>query len=126
MASKQRYSVAQVVDAIRDAHGIKADAARSLGCDWTTVHRYAQRHPTVQDALEEARESLIDKAESGLLNKLEAEEWGAIKFVLTTLGKGRGYVVRHQQEVKGSAGIEIHGIDFGGGGGPIKLKWDDE
>jgi len=111
MASKQRYSVAQVVDAIRDAHGIKADAARSLGCDWTTVHRYAQRHRTVQDVLEEMREGLIDKAESGLLNKLDAEEWPAIKFVLMTLGKSRGYVERHQQEVRGA--------------GPIEIKWDD-
>ena len=99
MAAKNKFSTETVIKALKKARGIKAVAAKILGCDRHTVDNYIKRHPTVAKAYQEQRETLIDVAEGKLITKLDADESWAIKFVLTTLGKKRGYVER--QEIAG-------------------------
>ncbi len=121
MASTERYTTKEVIQALQDAQGIKAHAAKLLGCSRWTVDNYIKRHPTVARAYEDLRETMIDRAERGLLAKLLLEDWHAIKYVLSTLGKDRGYTERK----------ELTGRD----GGDIAVKtyitispddWDDE
>ena len=118
MATEQ-FTTGEVIDALKAAHGIKAHAAEILGCNRRTVDNYIDRHPTVAQAYEDLRQTLVDRAERGLIKKLVEEEWPAIRYVLSTLGKDRGYVER--QEVTGAEG------------GPIKTyvsispdDWDDD
>ena len=96
MASKNKYSTETVIRALKKARGIKAVAAKILGCDRHTVDNYIKRHPTVAKAYQEQRETLIDVAEGKLITKIDGDEWPAIKFVLATLGKDRGYTERHE------------------------------
>lgn len=91
MPAEPRYTAQQVSDALLDTAGIKSAAARKLGCTHQTVDNYIARYPTVAAAYEQARASIVDKAESVLLQKLNRNEWDAAKFVLTTLGKDRGW-----------------------------------
>lgn len=98
----ERYSTAQVIEALQVARGIKTDAAKILRCTRHTIENYIKRHPTVAKAYREQRETLVDLAEGKLIGKVDADEWPAIKFVLVTLGKTRGYVER--QEVTGAEG----------------------
>lgn len=106
--AKERYTTEEVIAAIREAKGIKMTAARALGCTWWTVNNYCKRHPTVQRAYQETREELVDLAESKLRNKVDRGAWPAIKWVLATLGKDRGWVERK----------ELTGAE----GGPVKWK----
>jgi hypothetical protein len=86
-----RYTAEQVATALRAEHGIKIDAARSLGCHRSTIDRYIKRYPEVREAFEEAREILIDRAEAQLTAAVDAGDWPAVRFTLVTLGKERGY-----------------------------------
>ena len=94
--NKDRYTQQRVIDAIQAAKGIKATAAQSLGCSRQTITNYIDRYPAVKDAYEEARDTSLDLAESKLIALVEREEWPAIRFMLVTLGKSRGYVERQE------------------------------
>jgi len=97
-----RYKAQEVIDAIYEADGILAQAARILGCTRQTVHNYVNRYATVKDAYHSAREANIDHAERKLMDAVDGGSVTAIKFLLATVGKHRGYVRR--QEVTGADG----------------------
>ena len=105
MMATEKYTTVEVVEALRAARGIKTHAAQTLGCDRLTVDNYIKRHPTVAKAYQELREAMVDQAERGLIHLLDAEDWQAIKYTLSTLGKDRGYIER--QEVTGPDGTAL-------------------
>lgn len=105
MTGKNRYKAEQVIEALQKARGIKAVAAKVLGCSRQTVDNYIGRYVTVKAAYQEQRETLVDIAEGKLMKKLDTDEWPAIKFILTTLGKERGYTER--TEVTGAEGKAV-------------------
>ncbi len=90
----ERYSVAQVIQAVRDTKGLLSLAAKRLGCDRVTVYRYAKRYPSIAQALQDEREAMTDIAELSLFDKIQAGEAWAVCFYLKTQGKNRGYVER--------------------------------
>ena len=94
--NKDRYTQQRVIDAIQAAKGIKATAAQSLGCSRQTVTNYIDRYPAVKAAYQEAKDTTLDLAESKLIALVEREEWPAIRFMLVTLGKDRGYIERQE------------------------------
>jgi hypothetical protein len=101
-----------VTAAIRDMNGNISAVAKRLGVCRQTVYSYIERHPSVKDVLAEARETMIDNAESALYRAvLNGEAW-AVCFFLKTQGKSRGYVERQ----------EVTGAD----GGAIVMQWPDE
>lgn len=112
--ANERYTTAEVIKALQKAKGIKAHAAELLRCDRHTVDNYVQRHPTVARAYHDLRETMVDRAERGLMALLIAEDWPAIKYTLSTLGKNRGYSERH--EITGEEGsaivFEVKGINL--------------
>ena len=95
----EKYTTAQVIKAIEDSAGIKAVVARRLGCHRFTVDRYIRRYPTVARAYQQEREKLVDLAESELVKRVRAGEWPAIRWVLATLGRNRGYVEKQEMDV---------------------------
>src|SRR3712207_3616561 len=86
-----RYTVSQVIDAIRTHHGLLVLAADALGCSRTTIYSYLERYPAVVEALADERERLVDVAVHGLYHHLEEEAPWAIALVLKTLGRERGF-----------------------------------
>lgn len=91
MANKHQYNAESVAQALRDSYGIRSVAARRVGCNYSTIVRYIETFPTVAQAFKEARASIVDMAEGQLIKKLNAGEWPAVHYTLTTLGKDRGY-----------------------------------
>ena len=112
MARKNKYTVEQVIDAIRESKGILTVAARKLACSRSTLQRYVSNYPTVAQAVNDERESLLDLAEGSLFEQVRKGNITAIIFTLKTIGKHRGYVERQ----------EVTGAD----GGAVIVKWDDE
>lgn len=86
-----RYTTAQVIEALKATRGIQAAAARRLGCNRMTIANYIERYATVRQAYEEQREVLLDVAEGQLVKKVEAGDDAAVMFVLRTIGRHRGY-----------------------------------
>jgi hypothetical protein len=99
----------EVARALTASHGLVSVAARQLGCSRLAVHRHIKRSALVRQALEDAREALLDLAEASLYRQVAAGEGWAVCFILKTLGRDRGYVERR----------EIAGPD----GGPIVIRW---
>jgi len=98
--NKPRYTAEEVAEALRAAYGVHADAAMRLGCHRTTILDYIRRYPEARQAYEEARAVVVDKAESQLIALVDSREWPAIRFVLVTLGRDRGYDDRrHRNEM---------------------------
>jgi len=58
-----------------------------------TLEDYVRARPRVEAALKECREALLDKAEAKLSQMIEGGDFRAVAFVLTMLGKGRGYAM---------------------------------
>lgn len=111
MAQSERYTVAQLIEAARGSRGIKARVARRLGCHWETVDNYAKRYPSFAAALEIERQQLVDEAEIGLAERVQAGDWQAITYTLSTLGRDRGYGQRIDQAVSGDITIRFLDAD---------------
>lgn len=98
----EKYTTAQMIEALREKHGNLSAAARYLGCSRNTIARYIENYPTVKAVYDEERETLIDFAENQLFQQVKDGNITAIIFTLKTIGKSRGYVER--QEVTGAEG----------------------
>lgn len=66
----ERYTTAQVIEAIEGTGGVKTVIAQRLGCHRHTVDRYIARHPTVARAYQDECEKVGDFAESILLGNI--------------------------------------------------------
>jgi hypothetical protein len=91
MANKHAFAASDIAAALRATAGIKTAAAKHAGCSVDTIDRYIRDYPTVAAAAQQARSGIVDRAESILVQRLNRGEWDAAKFVLTTLGKDRGW-----------------------------------
>jgi hypothetical protein len=88
----------KIVDAIFDSGGRLSVAAKQIGCSLKTLYNHRDRDADVAAAITEARACLdceiLDVAECKLLEAVKAGDWCAIKYVLSTKGKSRGYTDR--------------------------------
>ena len=83
----------EVCRVIREEHGLLGPAAERLGVSRTVLRHYVLARQKCSVALKEARDTLGDKAEQKLYNLIEAGDYRAIVFYLTTMCKDRGYVL---------------------------------
>ncbi len=90
-APPTRYTAEQVAQAIRDSNGIKAVAARRLGCARQTIVRYAAEYAICREACTTARETVVDLAEGQFVAAIGRGEPWAVAMCLKTLGRSRGY-----------------------------------
>ena len=115
-AAKQRkfrrpqasLTVKAVLKALRDHAGIRSHAAEALKVSKSAITRFIQRHPELEDALQEIEDDMNDTAESGLFKAIQGGDLRAITFRLERKAKNRGY----------GRGMEVTGK----GGGPIEYR----
>lgn len=97
----------EVKSELRRARGIVSVAAKNLGISDTALHRRIQRNKSLQAVKFEARETIIDMAEAKLFKAVNDEDWRAVKYILSTLGKHRGYVERVESKEVGKAKKQV-------------------
>src|ERR1051325_11199365 len=82
---------------ITKKNGNISAVAKSVKLSRFTVHKKIKASKYLQQAVEDAREKMLDDAEDKLgLSVRKGEAW-AVCFVLKTQGKKRGYVERIEQ-----------------------------
>jgi len=118
--SKKRERTAQkIIGALGETKGLLTLAARKAGVSYRTLNRYANEFPSVREAVEEAKESMVDFAEGKLFDKISKGNTACIIFYLKTQGKSRGYIERHEVGGEGGHPIEVSVIekvkDYGSG-----------
>jgi hypothetical protein len=71
---------------------------RRVGLPVSSAYAWRKEDPVFDAAMNfhamMGKEFTLDVAESKLMQKIEAGSWRAIRFMLTTLGKERGYTFR--------------------------------
>ena len=114
MGKREKYTVEQVIAALKKTRAAVYLAADELHCVPKTVYNYAKRYASVRDCIEAEDGKVTDTAELKLASAiLNGEPW-AILFRLRTKGKSRGYVER--QEITGADGGAIEVVlDIGKG-----------
>jgi hypothetical protein len=103
-------TAAQAVQALKDKKGFVSQAAKQLGISRRQLHRLIKAHPTIKDALDDAREEMKDFAESKIYQGIANENTALLIFYAKTQMKDRGYVER--QEVTGPDGgpVEMENV----------------
>lgn len=94
-----RYTDAEILKALKVTNGMIYLAAKSLGCEPSTIYRRMEKSKAVRDVVEDSRGELLDMAETSLKSAVLNKEGWAVCFALKTLGKGRGYIERTEHEV---------------------------
>jgi hypothetical protein len=113
MTKKQRkvtepqFTEAEISAALTEARGIVSLAAQKLRTTPRTIYNYLERYPELRTVLSDAREGLVDFAESKLLEQIKVGNITAIIFFLKTQGKHRGYVERQEMEHSGKLNFEL-------------------
>lgn len=95
---------AELAAKLRELNGNQAAVGRAYGVTRQAVSKAVAQHPEAQEAARDARESMIDNAESALYRAILAGEAWAVCFFLKTQGKARGYVERTEQHHSGAVG----------------------
>lgn len=91
--------------------GVPSDMGKLLGRSRAAVISFVSKNPHIEELLDEVAEHFLDQIEK--LHKTAALEGdlNAQRFILTTLGKKRGYVTRQEQEVQAKTTVVIEGND---------------
>ena len=110
--STSKYKAQHFIDAIPGTGGIVSAIARKVGCDWNTAKSWIDKSPTVNRAWLNERETMLDLAESTVFKNIKDGDTQDAKWVLSRLGKSRGYA--DKQEVEHSGGLTVI-MDWGDG-----------
>jgi hypothetical protein len=102
----KKATAKQVAALIEDTKGNVAVIAKRLGVNRSTVWNRCKETPTLMAALEQARESMKDNAESALYKAVLSGNITAMIFFLKTQGKDRGYVERQEVTVADMAAVD--------------------
>lgn len=119
MGKASTFQASQFIEAIPGTHGIVSTIAKKVGCSWNTAKKFIDEYPTVKAVYEAEQESILDMAESILVNNIKISlsdqqklkrpvDSADAKWLLSKKGKHRGYAER----------TEIVGADDG----PVILK----
>jgi len=102
---KREQTAARIIKALKETNGLLTMAAAKSGIGYRTVCRYVAEYPSVKEAAQDAKESMLDFAEGKLYQKIRDGDNTCIIFYLKTQGKARGYIER--QEITGGEGKDL-------------------
>lgn len=103
MARPKKVTDDQIAAALLGACGIISDAAKIVALSRQWVSARISDSPALQEARDEAKAQILDTAESALFKAVRAGDPWSIRFVLSRLGRDRGYGAK--LEIEG----QIHG-----------------
>lgn len=105
-----------IIKALKKFKGNLSMAAEYLGCERNTIYARMQKNPNIQKAREEAEERRLDLYEAAIDKAaLVNGDVSAIKYVLSTRGKKRGYSEKQEVELTGTGiSIQLKKVDFAG------------
>ena len=119
----KRYPLKDFKAAIPGSAGIVSTIARKVGCDWSTARIAIDASPLLTQLWNNERESLVDMAEGVLLKSVQSGDTQDAKWVLSKMGKRRGWGDKLDIEHSGNINVsqlsddELAAIATGQGSG---------
>lgn len=105
------YKKEQIIEALNKTFGMIYLSAEMLGCRPGTIHNWVKRSPDVAAVVDHWRGKMLDVAEVKLYDKCQSGDNWAIGFVLSKLGKSRGYVEKNELDINSDINIKISYAD---------------
>ena len=104
-----------VIDAVIGSEGNVSEVKRRLGLgSWETAKKHIDKYPEAVALLKDEEMENLDLAEKQLRQKIKEGDMGAIKYLLSTKGKKRGYVEKTEVEHSGELKSLVTTITVGG------------
>ena len=92
LTKKQQKLIKQTfLAALEKSAGIITPAAQAVGISRESIRKWRKDDPDFDRAILEVNETALDFAETALMKNIQAGDTQAIKFYLSTKGRGRGY-----------------------------------
>lgn len=91
-SAQERYTPAQILNALSQSRGMVTAAARLLHCGRQCIYDYKAKYPEIDQALLDEREMQLDRTELKLFAAIDKGEGWAITLYLKTIGRSRGYI----------------------------------
>lgn len=92
----KRVTHDQFLEAIAGSGGVVDSIAKRTGLTRSHVYARIREDEELREAVDDERATLLDTAETHLFDHVRAGKPWAIKYVLSRLGKHRGYTLRHE------------------------------
>ena len=94
------YTAKQFIDAIPGTGGIISTIAKRVGCQWHTAKKYIENYPTIQQAYENEKHSIDDKAVSVIYQAIAKDDLATAKWwAAMKLGKEFHVTEKHIADV---------------------------
>ena len=91
----KRFTKSQIIMVIGKCYGVYTDICKALDCTAAQLTHYINMHSEIKKVIQDARDGIVDEAESVLLEKLHSKNevisQRCAEFILKNLGKKRGY-----------------------------------
>lgn len=87
-----RITDSDILKAFDASGGNISDTAKALNCSRVVLYKRVQKSETLKQALKDAREELLDMAETALKKNVNQGKEQSVFFALRYLGRNRGYV----------------------------------
>ncbi len=99
------------IECLKNNNGNISKACESANIGRQTYYSWLEKDQNFKQDAEDAQESLIDLAESKLVENIRENDNTSIIFFLKTKGKKRGYIEKQEVEhIKPFEDIDFHGI----------------
>jgi len=96
-----RLNLIRWAKACKGSGGIISLIAKRLSVDRSAIYLYLEREPRAHYYLKEAKEEILDVAESHLIKGITDGDKEDIKWYLSRLGRHRGYIANPEVQVIG-------------------------
>lgn len=93
--------------ALKRHNGNVSRACEDSNCIRRTYYGWYKNDKAFADVVESIRESMIDRAESVLFQKIDEGSLEAAKFALERIGKSRGYTIKQESSVEGNINLPV-------------------
>lgn len=98
----RRVSEEEITVLLTKHFGNISHVARLLGVDRSTLHLRINKSAKLQQIVMDARERMVDDAESALHAAILQRDGWAVCFTLKTIGRTRGYIEKQEIEHSGT------------------------
>ena len=105
MAGKNGYTAAQFIKAIKGSGGVISAIADAVGCSWMTAKKYITEYPTVNQAWQNERNRITDKARHNIITAICDKDLQMSKWWLQVMDDE--FVPKQRTEVTGADGKDL-------------------
>ncbi len=110
-AQKTDKKKSEFLVALKNNNGNISDSCQAINIGRRTYYSWLDKDDVFKQDAEDAQESLIDLAESKLIENIQDNDNTSIIFFLKTKGKKRGYIEKQEIEhIRPISEIEFDGI----------------